>query len=78
MSLSAVMIMPDGVLAGKGQGRLTFIDSLEKVGLIEIERRVGVLECGSNRVKMRNPDLVKEVVDILIGLGGGSSGGVSG
>ena len=45
------------------QGRLTFIDTLEKVALIEIKARVR-----SSEFRVRNPDLTKEVVDILCSL----------
>ena len=49
-----------------GQGRLTFIDTLEKVGSVKIEKR----EIGEAFIP-ENPDLAKEVVDQLVGLGSG-------
>lgn len=48
------------------QGRLTFIDTLEKVDLIEIKARDR-----SSEFRCQNPDLVKEVVDQLVELGAG-------
>ena len=48
------------------QGRLTFVDSLEKVESIRIVKR----EIGEAFVP-ENPGLVKEVVDQLVGLGSG-------
>ncbi len=50
-----------------GQGRrLVFVDTLEKVNLIKIKSRDQKSE-----FRCQNPDLVKEVVDILEGLGSG-------
>ena len=46
------------------QGRLTFIDSIEKVSQIKIEKRDKPETFVSEK-----PDLVKEVVEILLGLG---------
>ena len=53
------------------QGKLTFVDTLDKVALIEIRRRVGVSESRGEGIKLRDPDLAKKVVDILAGLGAG-------
>jgi predicted glycosyltransferase len=49
-----------------GQGRLTFIDTPEKVGLVEIKARDRKSE-----FRCKNPGLTKEVVDILVRLGSG-------